>query len=82
MTTPPQETTLPDEPDPEVDPDPEADDPEELDPDEPPKSWVDPDEVIEGITDEEAQEGRLMGERIDTADDNDGGNDYQGGSDE
>jgi hypothetical protein len=78
VTTPPQETTLPDEPEPgsepETDPDLEAEDPEELDPDEPPSGpWIDTEDLIDDVTEQEAEEGKTMGERIDTGDDLDGG---------
>lgn len=44
-------------------------------PDEPPSSgeWVDTDDVLASLTDEEAEEGRRLGEEIDTEDDDDTG---------
>lgn len=74
MTTPPQESTLPDpEPEPDREPDGTLDS-EELDPDEPPKGdWLDNEEVVANLTEHEAEEGKTMGEQIDTGDDQDGG---------
>lgn len=86
MTTPPQETTLPadtvdgDEDDEEYvgdttmefDPYTEADESEVLDRDEDPETG-DPEGVYEDITDAEAHDGRLLGENIDTGDDDDAG---------
>lgn len=73
MTTPPQETTLPDEPGENHDPEPEAEDTEELDPDEPPDVWLDSEDLYDDLTEEEAGEGRHLGEVIDTDDDKDAG---------
>lgn len=82
MTTPPQETTLPNpaptEPDDtqEFEAISEADEPEALNPDEPPHgAWVDTDVVIGGLTEHEAEEGRRLGEQIDTGNDDDAGGD-------
>ena len=58
----------------------ESDDPMNLAvyPDEPPKSgeWVDSDDVISAPTEEELEEGRLLGETIDVDDDDSTGVDY------
>lgn len=44
-------------------------------PDEPPSSgeWVDVDDVMASLTEEEAEEGRRLGEEIDVEDDDDTG---------
>jgi len=44
-------------------------------PDDPPSSgeWVDTDDALASLTDEEAEEGRRMGEEIDPDDDDDTG---------
>jgi hypothetical protein len=69
-TSPPQETTLPD-PD-EQDREPEGDDTEELDFEEF-QQMLDTEDLTEDLTEEEAEEGRMMGDRIDTGDDQDSG---------
>lgn len=52
----------------------ESDEPEELTPDEPPHgAWVDTDVVIGGLTEHEAEQGRLLGVSIDTSNDMDNG---------
>lgn len=53
---------------------PEADEAEVLDRDaQPSGDWVDTDESLANLSDEEAEEGRQMGEQIDTEDDEDAG---------
>lgn len=79
MTTPQQETTLPnDEPEvsrpDEYDPYVEGEDTEELDFDwEAEDTSLDPESLYDDRTDQETEQGRLMGERIDTNDDEDAG---------
>lgn len=53
---------------------PEAVEAEVLDRDAPPSGdWVDTDEALADLSDEEAEEGREQGEKIDTEDDEDAG---------
>jgi hypothetical protein len=81
VTTPQQETTLPN-PDHEDDVMdetaefavyPEGDDTEALVPDPSPESTLDPEGAYEDLTDTEAEEGRALGVSIDTSNDMDNG---------
>lgn len=76
-TTPQQETTLPNDTDEPTRPEPgwerESDETEELPYDPSDEAWLDSEGLYDDVSEEEAEEGRQMGERIDTGDDRDAG---------